>query len=205
MCDHRIYRSWGKRSLDLILSGLSLPLVGLIAFGVGAAIKLDDGGPIFYRQTRRGREGTNFEILKFRSMRVGAPDLRNRDSSTVATVDDERVTRVGRFIRRTSIDELPQLLNVFLGDMSLIGPRPNLATKPLASLRGDERRRLAVRPGITGYNQAYFRNASSLEDRYRHDCYYVDNCSLKLDVAILVQTVRSVVAQKGVFHEADVQ
>ncbi len=194
-----LYRAWGKRAIDIALSALSLPLVAIAAVCVGCAIKLDDGGPVFFRQTRRGLDGREFEMLKFRSMAVGAPDIRNGDSSTLASKDDSRVTRVGRIIRKTSIDELPQLLNVFVGDMSLVGPRPNLTTKPLDSLVGDERRRLAVKPGITGYNQAYFRNTSSLDDRYRNDCYYVDHCSFPLDVAIVGQTICSVFSQKGIY------
>lgn len=194
-----LYGCYGKRILDLAVAGAALPVLSLLTVGVGLAIKLDDGGPIFFRQERWGREGQPFRIYKFRSMTVGAPDLRNADSSTVAVRGDTRVTRVGRVLRATSLDEVPQFINVLAGSMSLVGPRPNLATKPVAEMTGDELRRLAVKPGITGYNQAYFRNSSTLADRYAADCYYSNHVSLGLDLRILLQTLKTVLARQDVY------
>lgn len=194
-----LYGCYGKRLLDLVVSVAALPALSLLTVGVGTAVKLDDGGPVFYRQERWGREGRPFRIYKFRSMTVGAPDVRNEDSSTVALRHDARVTRVGRVLRATSLDEVPQVLNVLAGTMSLVGPRPNLATKPVAAMRGDELRRLAVKPGITGYNQAHYRNSSSLEDRYAADCYYADHVSLRLDLLILLKTLTTVLARRDLY------
>lgn len=195
------YARYGKRAIDLAASALALPVLGVLGLGVGLAIRLDDGGQVLFRQERWGRHGKPFRIVKFRSMSVGARDLRNADSSTVASRNDSRVTRVGRILRRTSIDEIPQIINVFMGDMSLIGPRPNLATKPLERMGADERRRLSVKPGITGYNQAFYRNSSTLEERYAADCYYVDNLSLALDLRILARTIRTVLTSEQLYTE----
>ncbi|MBW3069349.1 MULTISPECIES: sugar transferase [unclassified Actinomyces] len=196
------YARHGKRALDVTAALAVMPLLGVLTVGVGAAIKLDDGGPVFYRQERWGRQGRPFRIFKFRSMSVGAPDIRNADSSSVASRNDARVTRVGRFLRSTSIDEVPQFLNVLNGTMSLIGPRPNLATKPLDQMGDDERRRLTVRPGITGYNQAFYRNSTTLPERYAADCYYVDHLSLGLDVRIVLKTIQTVLTGKSVYSDA---
>ncbi|WP_222706253.1 sugar transferase [Actinomyces ruminicola] len=197
-----LYARYGKRALDVTAALAVMPLLGVLTVGVGAAIKLDDGGPIFYRQERWGRQGRPFRIFKFRSMSVGAPDIRNADSSSVASKADARVTRVGRVLRATSIDEVPQFLNVLNGTMSLIGPRPNLATKPLDRMGDDERRRLTVRPGITGYNQAFYRNSTTLPERYAADCYYVDHLSFGLDVRIVLKTIQTVLTGKSVYSDA---
>ncbi|MDO5093450.1 MAG: sugar transferase [Propionibacteriaceae bacterium] len=195
------YALYGKRIVDFSIAFLALPFLILTLLPVTLAIKLDDGGPVFYRQWRWGRGGRPFRMWKFRSMVVAAQDLRNADSSTMASKDDPRVTRVGRFLRQASIDELPQLLNVLAGDMSLVGPRPNLATKPVAEMGEQERRRLAVRPGITGYNQAYYRNTSTLAERYAADCHYVDHMSLALDLRVVGRTILTVAGRKGIFTE----
>lgn len=197
-----LYARYGKRALDVTAALAIMPLLGALTVGVGAAIKLDDGGPVFYRQERWGRHGRPFKILKFRSMSVGAPDIRNADSSSVASRADTRVTRVGRFLRTTSVDEVPQFLNVLNGAMSLIGPRPNLATKPLERMGADERRRLTVRPGITGYNQAFYRNSTTLPERYAADCYYVDHLSFGLDVRIVLKTIQTVLTGRSVYSDA---
>ncbi|PHP52338.1 sugar transferase [Actinomyces ruminis] len=196
------YARYGKRALDVGVALAVMPVLGVLTVGVGAAIKLDDGGPVFYRQERWGRHGHPFRIFKFRSMSVGAPDIRNADSSSVASRTDTRVTRVGRFLRTTSVDEVPQFLNVLNGTMSLIGPRPNLATKPLDRMGADERRRLTVRPGITGYNQAFYRNSTTLPERYAADCYYVDHLSFGLDVRIVLKTIQTVLTGKSVYSDA---
>lgn len=197
------YARYGKRAVDLAAAVAALPALGVLTVGVSIAVALDDRGPVFFRQERWGRQGRPFRIVKFRSMSVGARDVRNADSSTLASRHDSRVTRVGRVLRLTSVDEVPQVINVLRGEMSLIGPRPNLATKPLESMGPDERRRLSVRPGITGYNQAFYRNSSSLEERYAADCHYVDNLSLGLDLRILARTLRTVLAREQVYTEED--
>lgn len=134
-------------------------------------------------------------------MVVDAPDLRNADNSTITSSNDPRITRVGRVLRRSSLDELPQLLNVIKGDMSLVGPRPNMATTPYEVLSSIEKVRVKVRPGITGYTQAHFRNSISTAEKYEHDAIYVENITLKNDFQIILQTLMSVVGQKGIHQD----
>lgn len=188
-----------KRAVDIGLSVLALPVLAAATAVVGPLIKREDDGPIFYTSQRLGRGMRPFTMYKFRTMRVNAPDIRNADGSTFSAEDDPRVTRVGRILRKTSVDELPQLLNVLRGDMSLVGPRPS----PLGNeSRYDDtfRRRFEVRPGITGYSQALNRNDDSLEERGRTDAYYVDNRSLMLDLSIMLRTVLRVVSTRSINH-----
>lgn len=194
-----MYKHFFKRVLDILISLMALPFVLLIILVFGPVIYFTDKGPIFYNAPRLGRNGKNYKMFKLRSMRVNAPDIRNADGSTYNGDDDPRVTRVGHFMRKTSIDEFPQFLNVLLGDMSIIGPRPNLAAENFDALPEIEKQRVQVRPGITGYNQAYFRNSVSSEEKFRNDVYYVENLSFILDVKILLQTVVSVLAHKNIY------
>ena len=139
-------------------------------------------------------------MFKLRSMYVNSPDLRNEDGSTFNSDNDPRVTPIGKILRKTSLDEFPQFLNVLLGDMSFVGPRPTLGNKQLDydSLEGDRKKRYSVKPGVTGYAQAYFRNSISKEEKYHYDAYYADNVSLFLDIKILFQTVISVIRHKNI-------
>lgn len=141
-------------------------------------------------------------MYKFRSMKVNAPDLRKADGSTYNGEDDPRLTKVGKFIRKTSIDEMPQLINVIKGDMSLIGPRPDLP-EHIKEYVGNESRKLEVLPGITGYSQAYYRNSIEWKERIKHDIYYVDNVSLIMDIKILFKTVITVLKKEGVYVNAE--
>lgn len=195
-----MYRRGGKRLLDVVGAVAALPVAAVLGVPVAVAIKLEDGGPVLYRSPRLGRDREPFELLKFRSMRIDAPDLRNADGSTYNAEDDPRVTRVGRFIRRTSLDELPQLINVLSGEMSLVGPRPS----PL----GNEDRyppeylqKFSVRPGLTGYHQALLRNAGTMDQRIRLDLHYVDQHSLYGDLVILALTVRSVLGRRNIHRQ----
>lgn len=196
-----MYRLFFKRLIDIICG-----FIGCIGFViafifVAPAIYLTDKGPVFYNATRRGRNGKNFTMYKFRSMTVNAPDIRNADGSTYNSDDDPRVTKIGRLMRKTSIDEIPQFINVLKGDMSMIGPRPTLAKKPFSECDPETIRRYYVRPGITGYSQAYFRNSITQEEKFQHDCYYVDNLSFMMDVKIVLKTIASVVKSENVFVE----
>ena len=139
-------------------------------------------------------------MFKFRSMKVNAPDLRNADGSTFNSDNDQRVTKVGRFLRKTSLDETPQFLNVLIGNMSLIGPRPHVVSKgyKYEELPPEKKHRLLVRPGITGFNQAYYRNSVSAEEKIQNDNYYVDHISFSLDVKILLHTVVSVLKRENI-------
>jgi lipopolysaccharide/colanic/teichoic acid biosynthesis glycosyltransferase len=155
-------------------------LLGLAA----AAIKLDDGGPIFYRQRRVGLNGEEFELLKLRTMEVGAE---TKGAGFAVNEGDPRITRAGRLLRRLSIDELPQLWNVVRGDMSLVGPRPTLAYQ-VERYTPRQRRRLEVRPGITGWAQIHGRARLPWEQRIELDVWYVEHRSPWLDLKILVRT-----------------
>lgn len=197
-----MYRKFGKRFFDIVLSTLGLLLVAIIFIPTAIAIYLEDRGPIFYNASRLGKNGKVFKMYKFRSMKVNAPDLRKADGSTYNGEDDPRLTKVGKFIRKTSIDEMPQLINVIKGDMSLIGPRPDLP-EHIKEYVGNESRKLEVLPGITGYSQAYYRNSIEWKERIKHDIYYVDNLSLIMDIKILFKTVITVLKKEGVYVNAE--
>ena len=177
-----MYKHFFKRLFDLIIALFALPFVLLLILIMVPLIWLTDRGPTFYNAQRVGLNGKIFKMFKFRSMKVNAPDIRNTDGSTFNSSDDPRVTRIGRFIRKTSIDEIPQILNVLIGDMSFVGPRPVLPGIPYAEYDDVRRKRLTVRPGITGYSQAYFRNSVGQEEKFLQDCYYTDHVSLLFDL-----------------------
>lgn len=199
-----IYRFF-KRLFDIVVSLIALPFVLLVILVFAPIIHFTDGGPVFYNAPRLGRRGRVFKMFKLRSMHVNSPNIKNPDGSTYNGDDDPRVTKVGRFMRKTSIDELPQFLNVLIGDMSLIGPRAHLTTSYTGyeDLTEDKKRRISVRPGITGYNQAYFRNSVTSEEKMKNDLYYVDNISLWLDIKILFKTVFSVLKRENVYVARD--
>ena len=195
-----IYRFF-KRLFDIVLSLIGLPFLLLIMLVVAPLIYFDDKGPVFYNAPRLGKDGKVFKMYKFRSMKVNSPNLKNADGSTYNADDDPRVTKIGRLLRKTSIDETPQLLNVLFGHMSFIGPRAHLTTNYTGFENLDEARqkRLAVRPGITGYSQAYFRNSITSDKKLENDIYYVEHMSLWLDIKILFQTVLSVLKQENIY------
>lgn len=192
-----MYTNYLKRLFDLLLSLIALPFVLLVILLFGPLIYLEDKGPIFYKAERIGKGGKPFGMFKFRSMKVNAPDIRLSDGSTYNGDDDPRVTKIGKFMRNTSIDEIPQFLNVLLGQMSLIGIRPD----PMDWLeKYDERERviLTVKPGITGYNQAYFRNSVDGAVKLKNDVYYAENISFGLDVKIFFKTIKTVLFREKV-------
>ncbi len=194
-----MYKCFFKRLLDILVSLVALPFVLLVIIIMAPFIWLEDKGPVFYNAPRRGRNGKNFKMFKLRSMYVNSPNLKNADGSTFNSDKDPRVTKIGRLMRKTSIDELPQILNVFLGHMSFIGPRPTLANKPYEELPEINKKRLRVRPGITGYAQAYYRNSITQQEKFEHDCYYVDHVSFGMDIKILLHTVMSVLKRENIY------
>ncbi|MCH1618618.1 sugar transferase [Streptococcus pasteurianus] len=196
-----MYVKVGKRAIDFIIGVIALPFILLVTVVMAPLIYFNDKGPIFYNAARLGKNGKPFKMYKFRSMMVNAPDIRNEDGSTYNGDDDPRVTKVGRFMRKTSIDELPQFLNVFLGDMSLIGPRPD----PLDDMEiytEHQKKKLIVRPGITGYNQAYYRNSVEQNEKFENDVYYAENISFILDVKIFFKTIATVLTHDNVYNDA---
>lgn len=202
-----MYKHGIKRFFDILLSIIGLPLFFLVFVIVAPIIFLTDKGPVFYNADRLGYKGKIYKMYKFRSMRVNAPDLRNKDGSTYNGDDDPRVTKIGRVLRKTSLDEAPQLLNVLKGDMSVVGPRPYVTTnyKGYESLTPLKKKRLDVRPGITGYSQAYFRNSIGAEEKDENDCYYVDHVSFLFDLKIFWQTAKSVLLRKNIYVSNEAQ
>lgn len=199
-----MYKAIVKRLIDMIICIIGLPFFGVLFIIVAPVIKLTDKGPVFYTAERLGRNGKVYRMYKFRSMKVNAPDIRNADGSTFNGDNDPRVTKVGRFIRKTSIDETPQILNVLKGDMSIIGPRPFVTTHYDGYDKLDEKgkKRLEVRPGITGYSQAYFRNSIGQEEKINNDVYYAENVSFAMDVKIFLHTIKSVLKRENIYVES---
>ncbi len=197
------WRSWAKRVFDFALSAIGLVVLALPLSAVCLAIKIDSKGPVFFRQTRVGRNGRLFDVIKFRTMIPDAHKVRDTliaqneaDGPLFKIKDDPRVTRLGRILRKSSIDEFPQLWNVLCGAMSLVGPRPALPEE--AALWSDDLRdRLRVQPGITGMWQVSGRSGTTFEEYSRLDLSYVDNWSLATDLSILGRTLPSVLFQRG--------
>ena len=194
-----LYKNCLKRLLDILLSLLALPFVAIVGIPIAIAVKREDGGPVFYRSLRYGKDMKKFSMLKFRSMKVNAKDIRNQDGTTYNSENDERQTRIGRLLRKTSLDELPQFVNVLKGDMSFIGPRPSPMGNE-ATYTDFVKKKFRVRPGITGYNQALKRNSATLEERYQNDVFYAENVSFPLDVKIILMTIVSVVKRKNIYR-----
>jgi len=192
-----MYIHFFKRLFDLMIGVSALPFVLMAVCVFGPIIYFEDRGPVFYKARRISKGGKPFNMLKFRSMKVNAPDLRLVDGSTYNGDDDPRVTKIGKFMRNTSVDEIPQFLNILSGQMSFVGIRPD----PMDWLeRYDEHEMviLTVKPGITGYNQAYFRNGADGALKLKNDVYYAEHISFALDVKIVFRTVRTVLRHENV-------
>lgn len=196
-----MYRHFFKRLLDVVLSLAAMPFFLVILIILAPIIYLTDKGSVFYNAPRLGKDGKIFKMYKFRSMKMNAPDIRNEDGSTYNSHDDPRLTKIGRFIRETSLDETPQLLNIIKGDMSIVGPRPDLPEHK-AVYEGDEIKKLSVRPGVTGYSQAYVRNTAPWKERLKMDVKYAENLSFLLDVKIVFKTAASVLGHKNIYIDS---
>ena len=195
-----MYQRFGKRLCDLAIGIVALPFVLLVMAVLAPLIHFEDKGPVFYNAPRVGKGGRDFTMYKLRSMKVNAPDLVMEDGSTYNGADDPRMTKIGAFMRRTSLDEIPQFLNVLKGDMSVVGPRPDLH-RETELYQGDEGEKLSVKPGITGYAAVYGRNSLPWHDRLAMDVYYVRNISFALDAKVFFRTFATVFKQEGVFVE----
>lgn len=189
-----------KRLLDLLLCCVALPIALPLVVICALAVRWSSPGPVLFRQKRIGMHRRSFEILKFRSMYVNAPDLRNSDGSTFNSVQDARVTPVGRFLRKTSLDEIPQLINVLRGEMSFVGPRPDLPDS-IQHYRPKDYLRLSVPPGVTGLPQVRGRNALPWEARREMDVEYAATRSLWLDIRIILMTIPAVLLRRGIYME----
>ena len=201
----RGYRSWGKRALDIMLVLLTAPVSLTLVLLCALALWIEGGDP-FYRQDRLGRGGRRFSILKLRTMVRDAdarlqsllatdPDLKREWDSTQKLKNDPRITRVGQFLRMTSLDEVPQLFNVLMGDMSLVGPRPMMPEQ--LPLYGDPALYFALRPGLTGLWQVSVRNENTFAYRFQMDALYYQGVSLMRDLALMVRTVGVVLRRTG--------
>ena len=187
-----------KRAIDIIACLVALPFVMLILIPVAIAIKIEDRGPLFYSSKRIGKGFKEFGMLKFRSMKVNAPDLRNDDGSTYNSKSDPRVTKIGHFLRETSLDEIPQVFNVLAGQMSIIGPRAG-DVESKDTYEEDEKDKLLIRPGITGYTQAYYRNGLGVREKRLYDAWYAHSVSFGLDVKVFFRTIKTVLTHENIY------
>ena len=193
-----MYKKYIKRCLDIILSIVLIPFFLLLLLIIGPIIYIEDKGHIFYNAERIGKNGKKFKMYKFRTMKESSEDIRNEDGSTYNGEDDPRVTKIGKTLRKTSIDEIPQIFNVLKGNMSFIGPRPDLP-EHMKMYTEKEKRKLEIRPGITGYNQAYYRNSIEWKERIKNDIYYIDNLTFLIDLKIFFKTIMTVLKKHGVY------
>lgn len=183
-----------RRAIDVLVAGIALVVLSPVIAVIAVLIRVRMGAPVLFRQLRTGWRGDEFTIVKFRTM---------RDERYAGEPDADRLTTVGTWLRRTSLDELPQLVNVLRGEMSLIGPRPTLPEQ-VARYSDHQRRRLEVRPGLTGWAQVNGRNALSWPDRIELDIWYIDNRSLRIDARIVARTLRRLARPEGITGEGGV-
>ena len=193
----RWYRDIGKRLIDFVISGLALIVLSPILLFISIVVLLIMGWPVFFVQQRPGRGGRIFRIIKYRTMKEGT------GISGLQLPDNERLTWSGKLIRKASLDELPELVNVLCGDMSLVGPRP-LLMEYLSRYTPEQARRMDVRPGITGWAQVNGRNAIDWDRKFEYDVWYVDHLSFALDLKILGITMQKVLLREGISHDGHV-
>ena len=193
MLETLVYEA-ASRAVDVVVAAGVLVVTAPVLLVVALAIRLTMGSPVLFRQQRAGRHGATFEVVKFRTMRTAAPGDDGPDT------DGARLTRLGKLLRATSLDELPTLVNVLRGEMSIVGPRP-LPVRYLPRYSVEHGRRHEVRPGITGWAQANGRNTLTWDDQLDMDVWYVEHRTLRLDVGIMIATVTSVLHREGISHE----
>jgi undecaprenyl phosphate N,N'-diacetylbacillosamine 1-phosphate transferase len=191
-----LYNHFLKRLLDMVLSFAAIVVFSPVMLLVGLALAWVNRGKVFFLQERPGLNERSFTIIKFKSMND------KRDALGNLLPDNQRLTRVGAFIRKTSLDELPQLFNVLIGKMSIVGPRP-LLVRYLPLYSQEQRKRHQVRPGITGWAQVNGRNSLTWTEKFEHDLYYVHNCSIELDALIIWKTILKVIKREGINQGAD--
>lgn len=198
-----MYVHFFKRLIDILIGLCALPFVLVVIICLAPFIYLTDKGPIFYNATRAGKNYKPFKMFKLRSMYVNSPDLKNPDGSTFNSDNDPRVTPIGRFMRKTSLDEFPQFLNILKGNMSFMGPRPKLynPSKNLTAMNQDCQDSFKIKPGITGYSQAYYRNSITQEEKLHWDAYYANHISFLMDVKIIFKTIKSVLCRENINTE----
>ncbi len=188
----KVYKSFVKRFLDIVISGIVLAFIGWIILIISIFLYIaNKGAGAFFLQERPGKDEKIFKVIKFKTM------TDERDEEGKLLPDAQRLTKIGKFVRSTSVDELPQLINVFKGDMSLIGPRP-LLVKYLPLYSEEQHRRHEVRPGISGWAQCHGRNAISWKEKFDLDVWYVDHCTLWTDIKVIFITIKNVLMRKDI-------
>lgn len=193
-----------KRGIDVFLSSIALIILLPVFAIIALAIKLESKGPIFFKHTRIGKEGKIIKIYKFRSMVQNAeelikkftPEQMKEYKENYKLADDPRITKVGKFLRKTSLDELPQLINIIKGDLSIIGPRP-VVQEELEKYGTNTQKFLSVTPGLTGYWAANGRSDTTYEERMQMELFYIDNLSFKMDVKVFFKTIEAVIKREG--------
>lgn len=203
MQEKKFYRAT-KRIVDILLSAIGLVVLSPVFLTIGIIVKLDSKGTVFFKHKRIGKNGEEIYIYKFRTMISGAEQMiKNFDEEQMKEFkenykleNDPRITKVGDFLRKTSLDELPQIWNIFKGDLSIVGPRP-ITKDELEKYGEDKEKFLSITPGLTGYWQANGRSSTTYEERMAMELYYVDNCSWKMDVKIFFKTIISVIKKEG--------
>ena len=193
-----------KRMMDVILATIALVVLSPIFLIIAIAIKIESKGPVFFKHTRIGKNGKIIKLYKFRSMVINAeeliksftPEQMKEYKENYKLTNDPRITKIGKFLRKTSLDELPQLLNIIKGDLSIIGPRP-VVTDELEKYGANTEKFLSVTPGLTGYWAANGRSCTTYEQRMQMELYYIDNLSLKMDVKVFFKTIEAVIKREG--------
>ncbi len=191
-----MYKKYVKRILDVVLSTLALIILSPVLLIVAILVRIKLGGPVIFKQDRPGKDEKIFKLYKFRSM------TNEKDENGNLLPDDKRLTKFGKLLRSTSLDELPELINIIKGDMSIVGPRP-LLVEYLPLYNEEQKHRHDVRPGLTGYAQVHGRNLVDWESRFKLDVEYVNNISLKMDVKVLIDTVKVVFKREGISQEGN--
>lgn len=188
---HKLYRYFFKRFFDIFLSGLAMIILSPVFLVLYFVVRAKHGSPVIFRQPRPGKNNKIFQFMKYRSM------TNARDENGNLLPDDQRITKFSKMLRKTSLDELPQLWNIFKGDMSIVGPRPKLV-QDLVFFNAEQNRRSEVRPGLTGLAQANGRNLNSWAETFEYDLYYVENCSLWLDIKIIFKTAMKILKKSEI-------
>lgn len=191
-----------KRFFDIVISLLVLPFLIIFTIPISILIKKEDGGKVFYKSKRIGKNFKTFDMLKYRTMKENSPNILNEDGSTFNSKNDERVTKIGRKLRESSIDEIPQFLNVLIGNMTLVGPRPG-DVESIDTYLEDEKDKMLVKPGITGYTQAFYRNSLSVREKRLKDVWYVKNMSFFMDLKIIFKTISCVIKKENIYTNED--
>lgn len=194
-----MYAKYFKRVLDFLLSLIAIIILSPVLLIIAIAIKIDSKGPVFFLQERLGKDGKVFKIIKFRTMVVNAENI--GDGLKVKSENDDRITKVGKVLRKTSLDELPQFINVLKGDMSIVGPRPPVTYHPhkYEEYSDEQRKRFEVRPGITGLAQVRVRNSASWDDRIKIDVEYTEKISFIIDIKIFFETFLNIIKRKNIY------